>query len=374
MDSIKKIPAYVIYKISRLLDQSVSTLDPLDLDSEFISGGFSKAATSTDPELIKKFAGTVAASVRHSLVKSLDEVSAMAAARDLNMIASAITRFGLPLHHFPHLEEMLLTLAEITHEVPTDTVFGYGLRNPSGPRQRSFTKTKEESLFIESFSDGMVGLVAAIAGLETVQCMEITNPRFPELMAESSQHLRLMQQAIADVRRAVTPDFFTRKLRPFFDPKTIRGRTYFASGGAQMPVTMIDLILWGVEDTDRTYIAYRNENLQYLPRAYRSKIEVIMSKPSIVRSVFAQVNAGFSFSVANVAQDSIRSLQDIADALLSFRAPHLAVAKANLRIRATGAVGSGGYDAEILQYLIRKTKELKTSLTDLELKLASGPP
>ncbi len=366
MTSVKTESAYVVYKMGKLLDQSVSMLDPLDFDKYFVNGIFSALATSDDIGPLLGFLSEVVGIITLDSIKSLDEVSAMAAARDLNMVTSAITRFGVPMHEFPHLEELLLILAGKTNEVPTDTVFGYGSRNPVGLRQRSFTRTKEEVLFIESFSIGMSGLAATLAGLETVQSMKISDSRYAPLVKESAQYLQQMQEAILSVRKHITPDFFTYQLRPFFDPKTIRGQTYFAAGGAQMPVTMIDMLLWGVEDMDRTYVGYRNENLRYLPRSYRSKVETIMGQPSILKSLLTQAGRSAQPSAIPTVISSIESLQELADQLILFRGPHLSVAKANMRIRSGGSVGSGGYDVSILQYLIKKTKGFKAQLADIQ--------
>lgn len=367
MSAVKSAPAYVVYKMGRLLDQSVSTLDPLGFDTYFATNAFSRIANAEGKELIRAFNAEVIVSIGVPSIRLLDEVSAMAAARDLNMVASAAARHKIPMHELPHLEELLLLLSEKTREVPTDTVFGYGTRNPSGIRQRSFTKTEEERSFITSFSSGMYGLTVALAGLETVQSMELTNPRYASLVRESSFYLGRMQEAISGVRKQISPDFFTHRLRPFFDPKTIRGNTYFAAGGAQMPITLVDLMVWGIEESDRTYVGYRNENVRYLPWAYQSKIEGMMSLPSIIRASTDQIGKGMMAAEARqTAIDSLQSLQMLVDQLIRFRAPHLGIAKANMRIRNAGSVGSGGYDVAILQYLLRKTKTCKAELARLE--------
>ncbi|MAZ67378.1 hypothetical protein CL652_01245 [bacterium] len=374
MTSVKTESAYVVYKMGKLLDQSVSMLDPLDFDEYFVNGTFSKFATSDDIGPLLGFLSDVVGVVTLESIKSLDEVSAMAAARDLNMVASAVTKFGVPMHEFPHLEELLLMLAEKTNEVPTDTVFGYGSRNPVGSRQRSFTRTEEEALFIESFSGGMNSLMATLAGLETIQSMNISDSRYAPLVKESAQYLYQMQKAILRVRKHITPDFFTHQLRPFFDPKTIRGKTYFAAGGAQMPVTIIDLLLWGIEDVDRTYVGYRNENLRYLPRSYRSKVEVIMGRPSVLKSIKTQISQPLPSSAVPTVANTIESLKELADQLIRFRGPHLSVAKANMRIRQEGSVGSGGYDVSILQYLIKRTKGFKNQLALVQQAISQGSP
>lgn len=362
MSIIKKAPAYVLYKMGKLLDQNTATLDPLGLDQYFVSGSFSEAAMATDSAPILALVARVVVPIRVTIIDNLDEVEAMAAARDLNMFASAVTRFGVSLHQLPHLEELLLLLAEKTCEVPTDTVFGYGTRNPKGQRQRSFTKSEEESLFIDSFSSGMNGLMVTLAGLEMIQDMNITHPRFVQIVREASQYLRTMEEAILAVRQKITPEFFTNRMRPFFDPKVLQGNTYFAAGGAQMPVTMIDLLLWGVEDGDRAYVGYRNENARYLPRSYRSKVETIMTKPSILRSVAGQLDAGVMEKSPDAVNEALIALREFADQMIRFRGPHLGIAKANMRMRTEGSVGSGGYTVSILEYLIKATKHFKVSM------------
>lgn len=369
METVKTTPAYVIYKMAKMLDQSVQQLDPLCFDQYFETGEFSRCTTAPTAEMIMSFVQRHVSQISFEVVASMGEVPAMAAARDLNMIASVVTRFGIPMHAVPHLESLLILLAEKTREVPTDTVFGYGSRNPGGRRRRSFTQTTEEELFINSFTDGMNSLVVTLAALETVQVMSLANGRYSLLVREAISGFQGMSEAILNVRKHVTPDFFTQKLRPFFEPKTIRRTTYFAAGGAQMPVTVVDLTMWGVEDTDRIYVGYRNENLRYLPQCYRSKLESVFRAPSILRAATAELEGQVSASARDNSLASLRALKDFADQIIKFRAPHFAVARANMKIRSEGSVGSGGYDLSILEYLIKKTRAFAGHMTTLESQM-----
>ncbi|CAN5751739.1 hypothetical protein BH11PAT2_BH11PAT2_01730 [soil metagenome] len=369
MKTVKTVPAYVVYKMGKLLDQSVQHLDPLGFDSYFISSEFVRCAGATSADAILSFVSSHVNQICFDTIATMDEVSAMAAARDLNMVASVVTRFGVPMHVVPQLESLLMLLAEKTREVPTDTVFGYGARNPKGDRRRSFTQTSEEDIFINSFTEGMNSLMVTLAALETVQAMSLTNGRYPLLVREAVHGFLKMAESIQAVRKHIMPDFFTHRLRPFFEPKTIRGKTYFAAGGAQMPVTVVDLILWGIEDADRVYIGYRSENLQYLPRSYQAKVESIFQQPSILRAAIRTVDGATPTSVKENVVESLRALQELADQILKFRAPHLGVARANMKIRSQGSIGSGGYDILILQNLINRTKAFKSSIVELEQKI-----
>lgn len=374
MNAVKTAPAYTIYKMGKLLDQSVQELDPLGFDQYFVSGKFSECATALSAEAILAFTDRTVNQISFDAVNKMAEVPAMAAARDLNMVASAVTKFGIPMHVVPQLESLLVLLSDKTREVPTDTVFGYGSRNPKGERRRSFTRTSEEDVFIDSFTEGMNSLIVTLAALETVQTMSLENGRYSLLVKEAVFGFQKMSESILNVRKHITPDFFTHKLRPFFEPKTVRGKTYFAAGGAQMPVTVVDLILWGVEDSDRVYVGYRSENLRYLPRFYQAEVESIFQFPSIQQAVSLEMGHDMPKNAKENVRASLAALKEFADQIIRFRAPHLGVAKANMKIRSAGSVGSGGYDIFILQHLIDRTKKFKTSMEVFEQRMIENLP
>ncbi len=370
MVQIKRTPSYVVYKMGKLLDLSVSGLDPLQLDPCF-GETFADMAKDDTPNHLLRFVEKHFSGLAFRDLSNIDEVAAMAATRDVSMFASALTKFGVRLSEVPIIETLLVQLADKTQEVPSDTVFSYGPRNPGGARRRMFTSTNEEDLFIQSFTDGMNGLIVGLACLEALQQLDICDPMYPQFATEATEGIRKMSEAISSVRKVVSPEIFTYKLRPFFEPKTIRGKTYFAPGGAQMPITMVDLLLWGVGESDRTCLSYWNENFQYLPASYRSRIEIISRTKSIVQSVTERVNLGIRPEMTQGALESITALLDLLNQIIRFRAPHLGIAKANMKIRPSGAVGSGGYNTSILQHLITKTRQAETLLSSALNKLRS---
>ncbi len=370
MVNIKRNPAYVVYKMAKLLDQSVSCLDPLGLDI-FFENHFTRLANAGSSNEMLDFMEQYLSSISFSDLMELNEVAAMAAARDIAMLASALTRLGVRVSEIPVLETIMVKLADKTYEVPADTVFSYGPRNPSGRRRRTFTGSSEEEMFIQSFSEGMNGLIITLAGLEILQEMDICDPMYSQYASEAADGMEIMVDSIFAVRKIVTPEVFTFKLRPFFDPKTICGRTYFAPGGAQMPISMIDLLLWGVGETDKTCLSYWNENFQYLPTSYRSKIESISRGKSIVQIVTSKVSQGIKNQLKTNALVSIDGLLGVFDQIIRFRAPHLGIAKANMKIRQKDAVGSGGYDTSILHHLIAKTSVAKNALNSSKLELCT---
>lgn len=358
---VKETAAYAVYKLAALVDQSVAAVDPLNLDGIFLSQ-FHTWIDNEDADGMIAFIQFHMCQQPAGLVREVNEINAMAATRDLAMFAAALTRLGVPVNTVPVLESHLLRLSKKTREVPADTVFSYGPRNPTGKRRRTFTQLAEEQHFIQSFTSGMAGINVALAALETMQGLALDDPDFVLFTDEANEGFRNMVKAMRDVRRIVTPDIFTHKLRPFFEPKVIGGATYFAPGGAHMPLTLIDLMLWGAEDTNREYLAYRNENLRYLPMSYRSRISEMFRRGSLYEHTKRVSGVVYSQSSKAVVRRSLQALDELLSTVVRFRAPHLATAKENMRVRPEGSLGSGGYQVIILEHLLGRTRQMKKAV------------
>ncbi len=365
MSLIKSTPEYVVYKMCKLLDQSVATCDPLNLDDFFAHQFPEMSELGRTRELTDFISGHIH-KLGYEVIKNLNETEAMAATRDLSMFASALVRWGIQVSDVPIMERVLGDLSQTTCEVPADTVFSYGPRNPTGETRRQFTTAHEESLFIQSFTDGMRELSVCLAGLEYARNVSVFDQLYPLIIGEVKNSFSEMIKAMMVVRTKVTPEFFTKKLRPFFEPKVICGRKYFAPGGAQMPITVIDLMLWGIEESSALYVRYWNENIQYLPKAMRSRIGTIMRGHSIVKTIEDACRCAESNKSLSMAKATIDAVHNLLTEIEKFRYPHLTVAKANMGIRVKGSVGSGGYDILILEYLIGQTKVAKQRLEYLK--------
>lgn len=365
MSLIKNTPEYVLYKMCKLLDQSVAACDPLKLN-DFFARQFSEMSEQGCTKELTDFITGHIHKLGYERIKTLNETEAMAATRDLAMFASALVRWGVPVSNVPIVERLLEDLSQTTCEVPADTVFSYGPRNPTGETRRQFTIAQKESLFIQSFTDGMRELSVCLAGLEYTRNISVFDQLYPLIIGEIKNSFSEMIKAMMVVRSKVTPEFFTKKLRPFFEPKVIGGRKYFAPGGAQMPITVIDLMLWGIEESSTLYVRYWNENIQYLPKAMRSRIGTIMRGPSIVKTIEGACRRTESNEILSATKVTIDAVQGLLTEIERFRYPHLSVAKANMGMRVKGAVGSGGYDILILEYLIEQTKAAKQRLERLK--------
>ncbi|MEK7565170.1 MAG: monodechloroaminopyrrolnitrin synthase PrnB family protein [Patescibacteria group bacterium] len=301
----------------------------------------------------------------------MSRLEAAAATRDAGMVASSLVRHGAPIQEFPDLEEFLVTLSIMTDEVPADTVISYGPRNPYNGRMRTFTGESGEQLFISCVIEGMRSLPTAVAALDAAQEFSPTDSEFSCLVDLAASNFSAMIVSITQVSKCITPEYFTHKLRPYFEPKIIGGKTYLAPGGAQMPVILIDLALWGGRDNNPQYIRYWNENVSYLPLSLRVRTQKIVRSEPLIDKVAKELENVKSFGVSqreNV-ELALGSIDKLIVMLQKFRYPHLRIAEENMAIRQKGAVGSGGYDTEVLKLLIASSESARKKVQKLQQDL-----
>lgn len=270
----------------------------------------------------------------------LDPAASTAALRDLDFLLSSALRHGADfIVEEPRVERLLLRLGEQACMIPRGTVSTYALANPRGERERSFTGSPEERLFIESVRSGAEDVEASlIAYVEQGQIAGLDS------MADGIQ---TMIDSIIKVKRGITPAYFTGELRPYFEPLTIGGETYAGSGGAQLQFVAVDYLLWGADCTDSVYQDYFKDNVRYLSPEQRELMR---------RAIDA--NGGQSL-VSLVAESHDKELAAKATIVLQglkkFRYPHRKLARDNFAIRPQGSVGSGIYTADILDVLLDET-------------------
>jgi hypothetical protein len=338
-------------------DAVAAELDPLGADDFF---------ANTFPWLSEEGRMAELAELASDLVPKAATIArytvpeAQAATRDLAMIASALQRWHEPFSIVGGLEEALLRLSALTFEPPADTVYSYGPRNPRGDRTRRYTTHKSEDVFIESFRAGMLNLPHALDLVMTAHGLSIFDRGYVQALRTADDFLVQMVDAIVTVRRHVTPEFFTSVMRPFFDAKTVGGRVYLAPGGAHMPVIILDQLLWAIGLQDPVYVAYFFENLEYQPPYVRELAIRMAEQPSLITQA-CEATAGLP-SLPAQAGSSLRALERLLTTLSKFRMPHLVVAKANFALRGDTDVGSGGYQPDILEYLIDRIRDGRTEV------------
>lgn len=349
------------------MDRAVSRLDPLGADDFF---------QNILPEFNHRMASVEIMRMASFVIPSLDEISrydllsARAALRDLGMIAASLRRHNVRIADFSQLRDALIKLSDITGEVPRDTVFSYGSRNPSDVRQRRFTKRSEEAIFIKSFVSGIKGLLNCTVLLPMLLSLPIDSSDFLDTCKELTKQFQMMVSAIIQVRNQIPPEVFTAELRPYFEPIEIGGIEYFAPGGAQMPMLIIDQLLWGNDCAMPIYLRYHEENLSYLPTFLREFSSYYKNRGSIATRVQREYGRDEKVLTEDI-QNGIQMLVNFLSRIMSFRAPHQKVAEANFALRSRFALGSGGYTPALLTKLIEKTQQAQQMLRGI-LKQKKG--
>lgn len=345
------------------IDYKVQMLDPLSLDSFLVNQLPSLNGEGNTQGLVDIIDSL---DLRPERLSSFSLEESLAAVRDLNMILSSLRRHGRNLGKNSKIEQALIFLSKKTQEVPTDTVFSYGTRNPQNERMRTFTELQEERLFIESFRSGMISLPSAIKALEEATSLSLSDIAFGEKIKSAQKSFEKMIGAIVGVQRNITPELFTTQLRPFFEPKNIGGTTYKAPGGAQMPIVLIDQLLWGSDVKDEIYRQYFYENVQYQPVFLRQKAELFSNIPSLIHRITKELETVDTRNTTElkIIKSSLVAVYDLLSFVEKFRKPHLKIAEANMALRPSGSVGSGGYDVNILKFLLGHVVEAKKTISD----------
>ena len=180
------------------INDAVQKLDPLGADHYL---------TTELPRLnVEKQVGQIV-NLAQKLVPKKEVVTkfsppeAMAATRDLGIIASSLRRHDMDFAIVPSLEATLIELSHLTDEVPADSVTSYGPRNPVGQRIRTFTPYPQECLFIESFREGLVELNRTVEQLELAQNLSIHDPNFGTHIRIAETHFQSMVAAVVAVRK-----------------------------------------------------------------------------------------------------------------------------------------------------------------------------
>lgn len=343
-------------------DEEISELDPLSLDEFFLI--LPNLNSSSDVNAVVQALELKIPT--EEVLSNLDIVSASAALRDLGHIAASLRRHGVHANLVPKLEKSLLILGGIIGEVPRDTVYSYGARNPKGDRRRTFTNLSQERLFIQSFNDGMSGLNQTIELLYSLRDIPLDDPRFSDIVQGALTTFTSMVNAILLVYRDIPAEVFTRDLRPYFDPINIGGFEYLAPGGAQMPILLIDMMLWANSTSDGEYLAYLDDNLRYCPTVYRTLAQNIRSDyTALMDRVLKESSRLSEGEQKQIVRNSLTALRELFTTIIKFRRPHLRVANDNFALRRDDQLGSGGYKPDLLEILVSKTEAHKAILSNL---------
>lgn len=340
------------------LSGTVRGLDPLGAD----------ARCARLPEMNAR--GDVAAltgtlrSLTEDAVARADDLTgpaALAAVRDLGIVLGSLMRHDVePCARVPEAVPVLRRLGALTDMVPRDTVLHYGPWNPRGVRERSYTDDPQETHLIESVRISYPALRVGLALGPELLHADPADPAFAPLVRTLGGHLEAMVRAMDLTVREVTPQFFGDVLRPYLEGVDVGGEQYLGPAAAQLPMWLVDTLLWAADRTTEEYAGFAATLVPYGLPQWRELAALWGDAPSLVTRVVAALEAadGTQAGPPPAVVDSADALVGALRTVVTFRGRHLGITRRVYEADAQQfTVGSGGGSVDLLRRILDLTKE-----------------
>jgi monodechloroaminopyrrolnitrin synthase len=203
------------------------------------------------------------------------------------------------------------------------------------------------------------GLCHAISLATRIGQLSLTDDEFPATVYEMTHALQGMIDSIQLVRDRVSPEWFAITLRPYFDTVAVNGIDLLGPAAANLPLGLIDILIWASDYADQDYTEFCGEISRYSPPEWRGLYPIWSRQPSLVKRVTTAITEGHG---------SARDLQRAADAvsaalrvLLIWRGRHFTVARRAYSDNARWhPVGSAGGSIGLLSSILNLTRQNAT--------------
>lgn len=336
---------------------TVRDLDPLDADDFFGNLPSLNSAGATEP-LIAWLRQVVA----HPGLEEFDKHATHAAMRDVGMVLGSLQRRGVHAAHVDtRLPRLLKEWGDLVGMVPRDTVVHYGPWNPPGERERRYTSDPQEQILIESVRQAADLLPAMALHVCIAQHHGIGSQEGIRALRSGVGHFRRYVENFEHVRDHVSPAFFARELRPFFEPVDVDGAWYHGPAAAFLPMYLVDTLLWG--DAGPEHRTMMSEAALYGIPAWRSLLGMCQRGEPLSHIYERAIRDGAEAGAATMEGGLIDELLAL---LVRFRGQHVTVARHAYDAAITEfATGSGGYSPEILVAITRATRDADHRVRDL---------
>lgn len=298
---------------------------------------------------------------------------AMAAMRDLGIFIGILKKHGIePVEVVPELEYVLLVLMVKTDLPPRDTLIHYTICNPEGARMRTYTGLPDERSLIESVKIATPDLWRGIVQLYGIHERELAGPEFENQCFSLRSKLDAMIQGVVHAKKNVSPAVFANELRFYYDPiKVDYNKSYIGPGAVEMPMFLLDHLLWSSDCMDAAYTSFKEGYLPYNLQFVRDMYWHTKGKPSLVSRVAQALDRHPGTDTFMAA----RAVNELCNGLKSFRRPHKKLAEEAYAHNEDHhrQKGSGGYSTDILQHLIdlqtEKLEWLKEVIASAKVKV-----
>jgi hypothetical protein len=275
--------------------------------------------------------------------------------RDLGMFLGSLKRHGVePLHAVPEAIPVLLELGRRTDMIPRDTVHHYTTWNPTGPRRRSYTAAPQEEVLQDSVRMVLPRLREGMEICCSLDGLDLAHPLFASFADRLTEHLSSLIESIDLVIAKVSPVFFAKGLRPYFEDIDVAGVRYLGPAAAQVPLWLIDQALWASDRGDPEYTEFIRDSLPYALPRWRMYYEHRRGLPSLVSRLTDALCTPLRDDVRPAALAVARMLRVI----VVFRGRHLGIARQaySEEVRLY-PLGSGGAGIDLLRQILDLTRE-----------------
>ncbi|WIG92881.1 monodechloroaminopyrrolnitrin synthase PrnB family protein [Myxococcus sp. SDU36] len=307
------------------------------------------------------------------LVERWDFPVAAAAMRDIGFFLGSLKRHGHePVEVVPGLEPILLALARTTQLPPRETLLHVTVWNPSAEGlERRYTCCRDEVHLLESVRISMAALESALHRTVELYDVPLDSTLFAPMCEDIADQLRKMVDSIVYAYRNISPRTFMQELRPYYEPIRVGGQSYLGPGAVEMPLFVLEHVLWGSRSEHQGYKDFKETYVPYVLPQFRAVYGRFSGQPSLLDRVLDE--AGASELLTENHRRGLKSLDRIFEVLLRFRAPHVKLAEqAYLAEREAHAVGSGGYAPGMLDELLALTREARLRLAPVSRAPAVG--
>jgi monodechloroaminopyrrolnitrin synthase len=202
-------------------------------------------------------------------------------------------------------------------------------------------------------------LLEAILLLEQAYCLTHDVRNFTAHCQAARVLLEGMVRGVVHARRQVSPAIFANELRFYYDAiKVDYNNQYMGPGAVEMPMFVVDHLLWACDSDDQTYRDFKEGFLPYNLKPIRDVYHRFTNRPSLVSLMtltFEQDPSEENFHAAI-------ALSEILTLLKSFRMPHKKLAESAYAHQDEHhhQKGSGGYATDILSHIIN-LQQMKTA-------------
>ncbi|MGW4132323.1 monodechloroaminopyrrolnitrin synthase PrnB family protein [Amycolatopsis japonica] len=341
---------------SGIPDDAVAALDPLHADA--VCARLPAMNERADLSAVCSSLRTIIPTTEQ--IAAFDPLECLAAMRDIGILLGSVKRHGAePVLAVPELEPALLELGARTDLVPRDTVHHYTCWNPRGIRQRMYTGDPQETHLIDSVRNAMPRLGAAVTICARLMRLDPADPAFAESMNVVADHLQAMVTSISDVVAQVSPVYFARGLRPYFEAITVAGTEYLGPAAANMPLALVDVALWASDHGHESYDCFHRESISYSLPPWRRLYADWQHGPSLAKVISAAIADDDQGPPRAAAEALCRALR----VLIVFRGKHVTIARRAYE-EEVGLYreGSGGGTVELLARILRLTRDIAAAV------------